>query len=101
MRIDAHQHFWDLEKLSYSWMPADPSPLRRTLLPADLAPFVRHVLAVFPPDRLMFGSDWPVCLQAGSWKQALAAFTQAIGAQPQAIRDKILGETAIEFYRLA
>ena len=68
--------------------------------PADLAPFVQHVLAVFPPDRLMFGSDWPVCLQAGSWKQALAAFTQAIGAQPQAVRDKILGETAIAFYAL-
>ena len=68
--------------------------------PADLAPFVHHVLALFPPDRLMFGSDWPVCLQAGSWKAALSAFTQAIGAQPQAVRDKILGETAMEFYRL-
>jgi len=66
----------------------------------DLRPYVQHVLKLFEPDRLMFGSDWPVCLLAGSWKQVLAAFTQACGAMPNAEREKILGETAQEFYRL-
>jgi L-fuconolactonase len=66
----------------------------------DLRPYVGHVLKLFGPDRLMFGSDWPVCLLAGSWKQVLAAFTQACGAMPNEEREKILGETARKFYRL-
>jgi L-fuconolactonase len=68
--------------------------------PDDLRPYVQHVLELFGPERLMFGSDWPVCLLAGSWKQVLAAFTQACGAMPEAQREKILGGTARKFYRL-
>ena len=64
----------------------------------DLRPYVQHVLSLFPAGRLMFGSDWPVCLLAGRWKQVLAAFTQAIGPQPEETRDKLLGGTAAEFY---
>jgi L-fuconolactonase len=66
----------------------------------DLRPYVAHAMRVFGPDRLMFGSDWPVCILAGSWKEALAAFTQAIGAQPMEAREKLLGETAAKFYRI-
>lgn len=66
----------------------------------DLRPYVQHVLQLFGPDRLMFGSDWPVCLLAGSWKQVLAAFTQVCGPLPQVEREKILGETAARFYGL-
>ena len=68
--------------------------------PSDLKPYVAHALQTFAPDRLMFGSDWPVCLLAGTWKEALAAFTQALGAQPIGVREKLLGGTATEFYRL-
>jgi L-fuconolactonase len=57
-------------------------------------------LKLFGPDRLMFGSDWPVCRLVGSWKQVLAAFTQACGPVRQAEREKILGGTAVSFYRL-
>ena len=66
----------------------------------DLRPYVQHALRCFGPDRLMFGSDWPVCRLAGSWKQVLAAFTQACGPLPQSEREKILGGTAIRFYGL-
>jgi L-fuconolactonase len=66
----------------------------------DLRPYVQHVLKLFGPDRLMFGSDWPVCKLAGSWKQVLAGFTQACGPLPQPEREKILGETAVRFYGL-
>ncbi len=69
--------------------------------PADLTPYVRHILRLFPPERLMFGSDWPVCLLAGSWKKVLAGFTQACGPIPQPEREKILGETATKFYNLS
>ena len=66
----------------------------------DLRPYVRHVLNLFGPDLLMFGSDWPVCRLAGSWKSVLAAFTQACGPLPQNEREKILGDTAVRFYKL-
>ncbi|MDE3197188.1 MAG: amidohydrolase family protein, partial [Acidobacteriota bacterium] len=68
--------------------------------PEDLRPYVQHVLKLFPAERLMFGSDWPVCTLAGSWKQVLAACTQACGPIPQAARNRIMGETAVRFYRL-
>jgi L-fuconolactonase len=64
----------------------------------DLRPYVQHVLSLFGPERLMFGSDWPVCRLAGSWKRVLAAFTQAIGAQTMATREHLLGGTAARFY---
>ena len=63
-------------------------------------PAVQHALAVFGPDRLMFGSDWPNHLPDVSWKATLAAFTQCIGAQPIEVREKLLGGTAQRFYRL-
>ena len=67
---------------------------------ADLAPYVQHMLELFGPQRSMFGSDWPVCLLAGSWKEVLAAFTQAVGPMPQAERNELLGDTATRFYKL-
>ena len=67
----------------------------------DLRPYIRLILNLFGPDRLMFGSDWPVCLLAGSWKEVLAAFTQALGAQSIEMREKLLGDNAYNFYRLS
>jgi len=66
--------------------------------PEHLKPYVLHVMRIFAPDRLMFGSDWPVCLLAGSWKEVLAAFTQSIGPQSIETRERLLGGTAQEFY---
>ena len=65
-----------------------------------LRPYVQHVMKLFGPDRLMFGSDWPVCTVAGTWKEVLAAFTQALGPQAVEVREKLLGATAVKFYRL-
>ena len=75
---------------------ADP----RTWEAEHLRPYVAHVLNLFGPERLMFGSDWPVCTLAGTWKEVLAAFTQCIGPQPIEVRERLLGGTAQEFYRL-
>lgn len=67
-----------------------------------LRPYLQHLLRVFGPDRLMFGSDWPFCLQAAdTWKMVLATFTQALGPQTMEVRAKLLGGTAQRVYRLA
>jgi L-fuconolactonase len=63
-------------------------------------PAVRHALRTLGPDRLMYGSDWPSYLPEGTWKEALAAFTQSIGAMPTEIREHLLGITAARFYRI-
>jgi len=65
-----------------------------------LRPYVQHVWKLFGPDRCMFGSDWPVCLLAGVWKEVLAGFTQALGPTPEPERTKVMGETAVRFYGL-
>ena len=66
----------------------------------DLRPYVAFLLQGFGHERLMFGSDWPVCLLAASWKQVFAGLTQALGPQPEERREQILGTTASHFYRL-
>jgi L-fuconolactonase len=67
---------------------------------APIRPFVQHALAVFGPQRLMFGSEWPVRLPDVTWKESLAAFTQSIGAQSLEVREQLLGGTASQFYRI-
>ena len=67
---------------------------------ASIRPFVQHALAAFGPQRLMFGSEWPVRLPDVTWKETLAAFTQSIGAQSMEAREQLLGGTAAVFYRL-
>lgn len=63
-------------------------------------PVVRQALRTFGPERVMYGSDWPTYLPEGTWKEALAAFTQSIGAMPTEIRELLLGANAARFYRI-
>jgi L-fuconolactonase len=72
----------------------------KTWVPDHLRPYVQHVWHLFGPERCLFGSDWPVCLQAGIWKEVLAGFTQALGPVPKEIRAGVMGENAARFYRL-
>ncbi|MEV4516830.1 amidohydrolase family protein [Dactylosporangium sp. NPDC049525] len=68
--------------------------------PAELRPAVEHALDVFGPSRLMFGSDWPVCLLATSyerWIEVLAALLHPLSEEDQAM---IWGETARRVYKL-
>jgi len=65
---------------------------------AGLRPYVQHALRVFGPRRVMFGSDWPAGLPDTIWKEALAAFTQSIGAETMETREHLLGGTAARFY---
>ena len=40
--VDSHQHFWDIDRLSYPWMPEGDNVLRRSYLPDDLAPHLER-----------------------------------------------------------
>jgi len=73
---------------------------RRHWQPADLKPYIDHVLALFGAERVMFGSDWPVCLLAGSYERVLDALTRNIDRLTTSERDRVLGGTATEFYGL-
>ena len=70
----------------------------RAWCPADLSPYVDVVADAFGEDRLMFGSDWPVCLLAASYEQTFAAVRDhAAWASPSA-KEKFLGGNAARFY---
>jgi L-fuconolactonase len=71
-----------------------------TWTPADLQPYVDHVLGVFGPDRLLFGSDWPVCLLAASYDQVLDGARVALATLGDDDQAKVFGLTASRVYRL-
>jgi L-fuconolactonase len=68
--------------------------------PADLEPYVSHVLSAFGEDRVVFGGDWPVVLQASRyrrWVDTLDALTANLSASA---KRKLWAENARRFYRL-
>ncbi|MBV9480402.1 MAG: amidohydrolase [Acidobacteria bacterium] len=82
-----------------SGLVAYADPLRWTA--EDLRPYVEHVLSSFGWDRVMFGSDWPVCTVSASyqkWVETLASLTEMAGAANQR---KLFYENAVRVYRLA
>ena len=68
--------------------------------PADIAPYIDVVLEAFGPDRLMIGSDWPVCTLAGAYGDVLQIVTERIARLSSREQAAILGENAAQFYRL-
>jgi L-fuconolactonase len=50
---------------------------------ADFVPYVEHVLDCFRDERILFGSDWPVCLLAADYGQVKALFEDLVGFNPQ------------------
>lgn len=68
--------------------------------PADLTPYLDYVLATFGPERVLFGSDWPVCLLAGSYDRVVAAVETGLAHLSAAEREKVFGTNAVQFYRL-
>lgn len=72
----------------------------KTWTPAQLQPYFDVVLSAFGPSRLLFGSDWPVCLAGISysgWKQTVDA---ALAALSVAERTAVFGDNAVRIYRL-
>ncbi|KYP13736.1 amidohydrolase family protein, partial [Flavihumibacter sp. CACIAM 22H1] len=66
----------------------------------QIAPYLEITWEAFGAKRLLFGSDWPVCLVAGSYKQVVelaGGFVQALSSDEQA---DFWGGNAVRFYRL-
>ena len=66
----------------------------------QLRPYLDTVLAAFGPERLMFGSDWPVCLVASAykrWHDLIREYIRPLSSDEQAA---IMGDTAIRAYKL-
>ncbi|HEY3384753.1 MAG TPA: amidohydrolase family protein [Vicinamibacterales bacterium] len=68
--------------------------------PDDLRPYVQRLLEWFGPERLMFGSDWPVCQLAGTYSMVHAAALHALGELSDSERELVMGGTAAAAYRL-
>jgi L-fuconolactonase len=64
----------------------------------QLRPYVDVLLQAFGPFRIMFGSDWPVCLLAASYREVVAAAQELTAQLSSAERDDVFGETAARWY---
>lgn len=67
----------------------------------DLRPAVEHVIASFGWDRVMFGSDWPVCTLAASYRQWFDALNFLVKDASEANKRKLFKENAGRVYRLS
>ncbi|WP_033443062.1 amidohydrolase family protein [Saccharothrix sp. NRRL B-16314] len=81
-----------------SGMVTEADPVGWTV--ADLRPYADVALDAFGPSRVMFGSDWPVCLLAGSYEEVVAAAEGLTAGLTPAERDEVFGSTAARVYRL-
>jgi len=67
----------------------------------DFKPYLDIVFEAFGEDRLMFGSDWPVCQLAASYEQVHRIIRDYTHNFPPHVQRKIFGENAVRFYGLA
>lgn len=77
MVTEAHWHNWQYE---------------------DLVPYLDVVFAAFGPDRIMYGSDWPVCLLAGEYSAVKGVLDQYVEKFSEYEKAKIWGGNAAQFY---
>jgi L-fucono-1,5-lactonase len=68
--------------------------------PADLAPYIRHVIEHFGTERVMFGSDWPVCRLAGTYDQVLDGLAVNLDELSAHERENVFGNSAAAWYAL-
>ena len=71
-----------------------------TWTPQQIEPYMHLILKAFGPDRIMFGSDWPVCLVAGTYKKVKELVTNFIATLSPVEQQAIMGKNAIKFYNL-
>ena len=66
----------------------------------DLAPIIDHCLQVFGPDRVLFGSDWPVCTRVATLRDWVQALKEVIRSRSETEQRKLLHDNAVRFYGL-
>jgi predicted TIM-barrel fold metal-dependent hydrolase len=72
---------------------------QKPLVP-QLAPFVNRVWNAFGPDRVVFGGDWPVCLNGGTYAQWVNALREIAAGRTRADQAKLFHDNALRVYRL-
>lgn len=84
-------------KLSGMVTEADHNKWKRE----DFAAYIQHVLEIFGTDRVMFGSDWPVCLLAANYEEVVEVLTHSLPETwTQHDNDRLFGLNAKGFYKL-
>jgi predicted TIM-barrel fold metal-dependent hydrolase len=127
-RLDSHQHFWTLSRIErgeYHWM-AEGGPLREDYLPErlepelrdtycklsgmvtevgpdwttpDFEPYASFVFETFGADRVMFGSDWPVCrLAVAEYRDILQLADRLVSPLARDDADAFWRRNAERFY---
>jgi len=66
----------------------------------DFTPYLDVVFDAFGVDRILFGSDWPVCLLAGNYEKTVTITKKYISSFPYQDRAKIMGKNALKIYTL-
>ncbi len=67
---------------------------------SDFRPYMDVVFNAFGTDRLLYGSDWPVCLLAAKYEEQLSIIEDYILKLSKEEKTKIMGENAVKFYNL-
>ena len=68
--------------------------------PEELEPYIQHLLDIFGYDRLMFGSDWPVCTLAAEYSEWLEALLLAVDDASDDEKNRLFYQNALEFYKM-
>ncbi|MBS1512598.1 MAG: amidohydrolase family protein [Bacteroidetes bacterium] len=68
--------------------------------PGDFTPYLDVVVEAFGTNRIMFGSDWPVCLAAATYTQMLKIVKDYFKSYSGAEQEKVFGQNAVDFYNL-
>ncbi|AKD54441.1 amidohydrolase family protein [Spirosoma radiotolerans] len=66
----------------------------------DFFPYMDVIFETFGPDRIMFGSDWPVCLVAANYTQVKTLVDEYVSNWGEEVRAKVFGANAVSFYKL-
>ena len=66
----------------------------------DFTPFLDVIFNCFGSERIMFGSDWPVCLVAASYNQTIKIIHNYLENCSKKIKDDIMGNNAVKIYNL-
>lgn len=68
--------------------------------PSDITPYLDVVFDCFGADRLLIGSDWPVCTVAADYQRTMRVVLDYLAHRPAAERDAVLGGTAAQLWNL-
>jgi L-fuconolactonase len=67
---------------------------------SDFVPYIEAAVEAFGINRLMFGSDWPVCLVAAPYEEVVAIAHEVLKNFNDDEQQKFFGQNAVQFYNL-